>query len=155
MAELSGAPDINYKPFKGLRLRGVPSMPRKPTLVKGSIILSLGSTSVDLPAPNFQDREEMLLTRIQRKTRGGTLKTFSDRIWPSVRTFRYKFDNLQLSKIEEFHSFLDTTLGLQVHLVDHEGREWDGYIVNPQGEATNFARTCGSTTEFDFDGVEA
>lgn len=110
--------------------------------------------SIELPAPLFGNREELQLTRIQRETRGGTLKTFSSDVWPKIRIFRYKFDSLTTAKIEEFFSFLSQTLGLQVRLTDHEGRQWDGFIVNNQGESAQFFRLCGKTTEFDFDGVE-
>lgn len=143
--------DLVWKPFADDSVQ----FPEEPTLVRQGITLSRDADSVTLPAPNFQDREQIQLTRIQRTTRGGDLKCFADAVWPKIRTFRYKFDNLTLEKIEEFHEFLNITLGLLIRLQDHEGRLWDGYIVNPQGEAANFARTCGSTTEFDIDCEEA
>jgi hypothetical protein len=152
VGEACGRFDLIWKPFTS------EAFPNEPTITKRTIFLQYndGFTlyGVDLPAPNFTDREELSLTRIQRKTRGGDLKTFSDDQWPKVRTFRYKFDNLTLELVEEFHTFLNQSLGRSITLIDHENRQWNGYIVNPQGEAANFARTCGSTTEFDFDGVE-
>lgn len=145
--------DINYQPY------GSAEFPSKPTLTPQTITLSWPVSSpteiVALPVPLFGDREEMLLSRVQRTTRGGLLKTFSSDVWPKVRIFRYKFDSLPVEKVIELFEFLGVTLGQRMQLADHEGRLWNGYIVNPQGEAGQFMKVCGNTTEFDFDGVEA
>jgi hypothetical protein len=143
---------------------GSVNFPPRPTFLApddvgaGNITLEYPTTSpthtFELPSPLFSNREELQLTRIQRETRGGTLKTFSDESWPKVRTFRYKFDSLTTEQIEDFFTFLSQTLGQKIRMTDHEGRQWDGFIVNSQGESAQFFRLCGRTTEFDFDGVE-
>lgn len=136
---------------------GSSGMPAKPNLVRESFItleLASPSSTLLLPTPLFGDREELSSTRIQRKTRGGVLKTFSDDVWPKVRTFRYKFEGLDDDKVEETFLFFSNSLGLQITLTDHENRSWVGYIVNPQGESMTFFRQCGNTTEFDFEGEE-
>lgn len=139
-------PDLVYSPTIS---------PSEPTLTPSdTITLECNSDTLDLPAPLMGDREELLITRIQRRTRGGDLKTFSDEDWAKVRTFRYKFDSLDYTKVLEAYTFMANHLGLQMRLTDHEGRQWDGYIVNPQGETGQFFRMCGQTYEFDFDGVE-
>lgn len=142
--------DINYQPYADSSV----DFPTKPTLTKQDIMLSWTTENITLPMPLFGDREEILLTRIQRTTRGGILKTFSSDVWPKVRTFRYKFDGLDTDLLSDLFDFLGVTLGQQIQLSDHEGRLWNGYIVNPQGEAGQFMRMCGNTTEFDFEGVE-
>lgn len=146
--------DINYQPYADSSV----DFPTEPVLTYQDITLEYPTTSpthsITLPVPLFGDREEMLITRIQRQTRGGVIKTFTQSDWPKIRTFRYKFDSLPTSKITEMFTFLGVTLGLKMRLTDHEGRQWDGYIVNPQGEAGQFMRICGNTTEFDFEGVE-
>lgn len=141
--------DRAYRPYAD----GSINFPPEPTLVRGDITLSYGELELVLPAPLFGDHEELQITRIQRKTRGGVLKTYTDDDWARVRTFRFKFEGLDTAKTLEVFTFFGNTLGLNVHLIDHEGREWDGYIVNPQGEAAQFFRQCGNTTEFDFEGV--
>lgn len=147
--------DTIYNPYADSSV----DFPSEPTLTEAADITlacppDTPTVTITLPAPLFGDREELLITRIQRQTRGGLLKTFSSDVWPKVRTFRYKFEHLPTDKIEEMFTFLGQTLGLKMRLTDHEGRLWDGYIVNPQGEAGQFMRICGNTTEFDFDGVE-
>jgi len=139
---------VNFPPLPSV-FTPTPSDPTSITLNCSAL-----SLSITLPAPLFSNREELLLTRIQRHTRGGALKTFSEDTWPKIRTFRYKFDSLTTDKIEEFFTFLSQTLGQLIRLTDYEGRQWDGFIVNPAGESAQFFQICGKTTEFDFDGVE-
>jgi hypothetical protein len=128
--------------------------PDKPAIVKNSdFTLTHGSDEIILRAPLFSDREEIFVERISRKTRGGDLKVFRDDQWLSVRTFRYKFEGLTNDQIIETHAFLIGTLGLKITVLDHESLEWEGYIVNPQGETAEFVRVCGNTMEFDFEGV--
>jgi hypothetical protein len=133
------------------------SFPPEPVLAEQDVLLEYPpgapTLSITLPRPLFGNREELTLTRIQRRTRGGDLKTFSAEEWAKVKVFRYKFDSLNDAKVEEFFSFLGQTLGLKVRLTDYEGRVWDGFIVNPDGESAQFFRVCGLTTQFDFDGV--
>jgi len=148
--------DVQWKPFADASVE----FPDKPTLiVSNNITLQCPPTAptemIMLPVPLMSDREEMQYTRIQRKTRGGVLKVFRDDDWMKIRTFRFKFEGLSDALVEDFFEFLAATLGLKIRLLDHEGREWDGYIVNPQGEAAQYFRQCGETTEFDFEGVEA
>lgn len=146
--------DTAYHPFGD----GSVDFPEEPTLVYQNIVLDYPTTSpthtITLPKPLLANREELVLTRIQRRTRGGNLKTFSAAEWVKVRTFRYKFEGLDTDKVEEFFTFLGQTLGLRMRLTDYEGRQWDGYIVSPDGESAQFFKQCGKTTQFDFDGVE-
>lgn len=129
--------------------------PVEPTLVpQGALILEYPITSptytVTLPSPLLSNREELNKTRIQRKTRAGDLKTFSDNSWPKSIIFRFKFQDLtDVQKLDLF-TLVGASLAQLVQLTDHEGRVWTGIISNPNGEYTQIFRECGHTAEFDF-----
>lgn len=128
--------------------------PDKPTIVRNpNFTLTYAAEELILRSPLFSDREEIFVERISRKTRGGDLKVFRDDQWLSIRTFRYKFEGLTNDQLVEAHAFLILTLGLKITILDHESLEWEGYIVNPQGESAEYVRVCGNTMEFDFEGV--
>jgi hypothetical protein len=142
--------DLEWLP----RADGSVEFPDKPTIVRNpNFTLTYGGDDIVLRSPLFSDREEIFVERISRKTRGGDLKVFRDDQWLSVRTFRYKFEGLTNNQMIEAHAFLILTLGLKITILDHESLEWEGYIVNPQGESAEFVRICGNTMEFDFEGV--
>lgn len=137
--------DLIYNPFG--------SLATQPILSQTTMTLTDGVHTLSLPRPLFGNREELQITRIQRSTRGGNLKIFRDAQWPTIRTFRYKFEGLSDTQINDVFTFFGQTLGKEITLTDYEGRVWTGFIVNPQGEAAQFFRVCGMTTEFDFEGV--
>jgi len=131
--------------------------PTEPVLVTSETILQYPffepTYSLTLPRPLFGDREELQLERVERQTRGGNLIVYRDKdYWTSKRILRYKFEGLTNAEIEDMFSFLNTTLGLEISLQDHEGRVWYGVIINPQNESGKFFRVCGNTAEFDFQG---
>lgn len=106
-----------------------------------------------LPKPLFGNVEDITPTRVQRETRGGTMKTFRDSSWMTRIVNRYKFEGLTSVQVSNFVNFINQTLGLEVLLTDYEGRTWTGFIVNTGAESLQYIRVCGDTTEFDFDGV--
>lgn len=135
------------------------NIPEEPTLVpQGSLILEYPTTSPThtaiLPQPLLSNREELNKTRIQRKTRAGTLKTYTDPSWPSTEIFRFKFQDLTNDEKDDLADLIAVSLAKKVRLTDHEGRQWDGLISNPNGEYAQLYRECGHTGEFDFQVID-
>lgn len=134
------------------------TFPSEPTLtVATQFKLEFPPTSptktVILPPPILTNREELEPKRIQRFTRGGDIKTKRDAAWPIIYTLRYKFEDLTDAQRSDMFDFIGTSLGREIKITDHEGREWTGIVINPNGEFINIFRDCGSTTEFDFRGT--
>lgn len=143
--------DLKYDPAK----KPTSSFPAEPTITpQGQLVLEYPTTSpthtVTLPQPLLSNREELEATRIQRKTRGGDLKTYVDTSWPITEIFRFKFQDLTDAQKLALFTFTGVSLAQKVKLTDHEGRIWNGVIINPNGEYTQVFRDCGHTAEFDF-----
>lgn len=131
------------------------NFPAEPILVPASTVtlefpVVSPTSTVTLPAPLLTNRDELNLTRIQRKTRAGKLITFRDSTWPEHTIFKIKFEDLTDAVRVAFVAFLEVSIGLEIKYTDHEGRAWKGIIVNPNGEVTEAVRLCGHTVEFDF-----
>lgn len=132
--------------------RGGGVLPAWTTLTQANTIsLEYDSTTITLRSPLLSNRETVRRQRINRKTPGGVLHVFSDVDWTPYMTFRMKFEALTDTERSDLDAFLVSSLGQVVTFVDHESREWDGFIVNPNGEFATFNRDCGHTAEFDFE----
>lgn len=107
--------------------------------------------TVTLPAALFGNQETLNVQRIQRRTRGGSLKVYRDDDWDKVRTFRLKFDHLTDTQRSDLETFFQVSLGKKVKYTDHESRAWTCILLTPGGEFGVFFRTCGNTAEFDLE----
>jgi hypothetical protein len=149
LASLNCRQDLIYCPRSS-----IPGYSDKPTIAYQDIVLTCGVNSITLRKPNFSDRQELMLQRIFRQNLGGEQISYRDYYWNKTRAFRYKFEALSDTDREDMFLFLANSLGLEVTMVDHEGIESVGYILNSQGESGQFYRECGNTTEFDFETIQ-
>jgi len=97
---------------------------------------TLGTISIRLPSPEFDNSDKLDYSRINRKTRGGDLIIFRDPTWPRTRILGMKFTGMDQPKVRKLLDFIKSTLGLTVHLVNYDGLEYDGIIITPTGEVT-------------------
>ena len=104
--------------------------------------------SVTLPSPVMGNVEEFLKMRIQRKTRGGKLITYTAPSWPTSETFRMSFDTLSDTQRDDFVTLVEQSFGKPIKLVDHEGRDWNLLLINPNGDILEVQRDCGHVIEF-------
>ncbi len=102
------------------------------TLTKESFIkFTFGSEEILLRNPAFGNIDTMGPRRIFRRTRGNQPKAYKACIWPVDLTFKFSFSDLDRRAMELLQAFLRLTLGKNVSLTDHEGRVWNGIILNP------------------------
>lgn len=103
---------------------------------------------------DFGNRIAYNKNRIYRRTRGGTKLVYRKPTWPKFTALTYDVANLDQTQIDAFKSFLNTTLGLQVGIKDHDGLMWKGIIVNPDAEITQTGgRVCAQyATSIQFEG---
>jgi len=118
----------------------------------GEITLSYGPLSVTLRAPTFNNTQSLNQTRIQRESINGKMKIYRDPIWPQIETFSWSFEGLTEEQKDEFLDFIYSTLGLEVNILDYEGRDWIGVISNPQVETSEELRECGYKVNLEFEG---
>jgi hypothetical protein len=114
--------------------------------------------TVTLRAPDFGDIDRIGLTRIYRKTRGGTIKTYHQDDWPKENVRTFTFTGLSQENKDDLVSFLAQSLGKEIGIRDHEDFNWRGVILTPNNEfvAINRDNGCGEqyVFSFEFQGVK-
>lgn len=153
-------PDTQYRPIR--TSDATTTHPVASTLVIApqlTVTLSYPIVSpthtITIPAPLFGNREELQVTRIQRKSLGGDLKVFTDENWARIRTLRWQFEHVDDTLLAEYFDFLLFSLGLEIKIVDYENRTWHGFIVTPETESTDISPDhCDNTIGFEFIGRE-
>jgi hypothetical protein len=84
-----------------------------------------------LRAPQFGNREGVQTTRINRETRNGTLIIYRDPLWPEFFQLTVEFGGLSETQGRGLLTFIESNLGLEIGIQDHEGHYWTGFITNP------------------------
>ena len=116
---------------------------------KTACYLSDGETTIEFRPPNFGNKERLAFNRIQRETRGGSLRTFADPMWPKSQTFVMQFSGLTRVKANHIQDFIERTLGTKIHFRDWEGQTWEGIITVPDSPITEDKRdSCSLDFEF-------
>lgn len=147
-----GTPDLCfYAPVVGSG-----TFPPAPTLVKqGFVTLFYPPVSptltVQIRAPEFGDRDRLLHDKINRDTRGGSLKIFADTTWPKLQILEMQFISLKETEAQAVLNFFEQTLGLEVGFTDWESRTWHGVIVSPDRELVRSKRNSVDLS-FEFEG---
>ncbi|KKM96678.1 hypothetical protein LCGC14_1175720 [marine sediment metagenome] len=110
-----------------------------PTLVRRSTTVftwpyTIPVLTLGLRNPDMDNVEQFESTRINRRTRGGTLDLFRDESWPKVQRLIFSFSWLceetrkQRSGLFEF---LERSIGQEIGILDFESRQWRGVILTP------------------------
>lgn len=108
-----------------------------------------GETIITLPNPVFDNTESLNIARISRETRGKKQIVFRDDTWPSTRMMTWKFLELTVDEKNTIVTFMQQTLGLEIEIIDYEGRHLSGILSNPR---TPVSERYGYTLEIDFEG---
>lgn len=119
------------------------SFPTAPTLSPALVVtLQSGMTTLVLPAPEYNNTHSLALTRIQRESRDRTQQIYIDPMWPRIESFDWVIKNLSTAQRDAYLSFIESTLGLPVTLIDYEGITWTVLIVEPQKPITQKGPGC-------------
>ncbi len=108
--------------------------------------------TLTLPAPDFNNHDNLLIPRVTRLTRNNTLKTFKAKYWTDKRTLTYEFSYLTLQQRQDLLDFLYESAGDQIGLLDYERRVWSGVILNPESAVDQSGR-YEHTANIQFRGV--
>ncbi|MHA2218508.1 MAG: hypothetical protein ACXACY_21490 [Candidatus Hodarchaeales archaeon] len=158
MAYLNQIDICGYSPAIGASTD--PTAPSPPpaslTVTKeSSITLSYPTTSptttVTIRAPEYGERHRLSFDRINRESRGGELQIFSDPDWPKLEILVASFTGLTEAEAQSVLDFFQTTLGLEVKLVDWYGKTWHGVVVTPEAQLIR-ARRGIVDLSFEFEG---
>jgi hypothetical protein len=146
----------NYTPFVGAGSgEYTPPSTTTPTLSSDTLTLTYPyvspTTTLILRNPAFSNKDRLIFNRINRVTRGGTLIVFADPQWPKQQRLTLQLDALRPQQILDLIDFLEESLGKEIGLLDWEGRQWKGLILNPDTDLVQPAREDRSVV-IDFEG---
>ncbi len=161
---ISGCTDRQFSPFIGEST--ITGLPTAPSVTLPAVVgLPLNTrfqlaypaagaytAVIHLPAPEFENRDRINATRINRETRGGKLTVFADPEWPKINTVACTFTGLTTAEVEAYQEFVANYIGLEINITDWEGREWVGVITAPNEPATHDGKDDW-TVSFEFEGV--
>jgi len=103
---------------KGIRLRYPAVAPTDEVIVERS--MSIG----DILRFGFD--------RVARESRGGTQLVYVDPDWPTRRVLSFSASGVKRTTALAVLHFVEATLGYQIGILTHEGRLWQGLVINPQ-----------------------
>ena len=154
----SASPERSYSPFIGnsddTTYDEVPAA--APTLGQGVLTLTYPrvtpTLTLVLKNPEFGNLDVIRFTKVDRRTRGGDRKFFTDSGWGSTQSFELEITNVcdTTATIDEILEFLNTSLGGEVGLLDWENRQWKGIIVAPETDV--IPQVGGHTVRIIFEG---
>lgn len=148
-----------YSPFIGES--GDDSFPEvaatAPELGQGVLTLThprvAPTTTLVLKNPEFGNADVIRFTKVDRRTRGGDRKIFSDLGWGQTQSFELNITNIceTTVTVDELIEFLNTSLGEEIGLLDWENRQWTGIIIVPETDITQ--RVEGYSVRIVFEGT--
>lgn len=113
------------------------------------------SLTLNLRNPMFGNEDNnSTLTQFQR-TRSGQLKTVRATTWPTIKTQTMSIEGLSEQLRDDFLNFVTESAALEIGLLDQDGRQWRGILVNPVLETQQVGIGCQYTASFTFRGALA
>ncbi len=150
--------ECTYSPFVGEVTSGITPPPTtQPVLGTATLTLThpfvSPTTTLVLRNPELNNSERFQFARINRTTRGGDLKIFSDSAWPKQETLKVQIEALTTAQKDSLGSFFEDNIGLEVGLLDDEDRQWKGIITQPDADFTDVSGNgCTYSVIFEFEG---
>jgi hypothetical protein len=129
----------------GTGLEELPSV----TLTAGNtFVLYDGVTTLTLRNPEFGNEEQMQVKRVNNRLRSGTLKVSRESFWPRNRIQHVGFIEIERADALTYLDFVETNLGKEITITDHEGRVWDAIILNPKAIIKSLGRDTQAHTRY-------
>lgn len=112
------------------------------------------SLTLSIRNPKFGNVKIVDDNTLVRKNRGGEVMIYKDPNWPTFHIMRISFEALSDDNIADWKTFFQTSAGLEIGLLDWEGRQWTGQILTNISEIIKAgADDCTYEIAFDFLGV--
>jgi len=112
------------------------------------------SLTLDLRVPEFNNDDSIKTEVVIRRTIGNQLLSGRINSWPKIEVLKFAFAALTQAQRDAFLTFANTSLGLEIGLLDQENRQWRGVIISSSVEAVQRSRTCDFLISFEFRGKE-
>lgn len=96
--------------------------------------------TLTLTGPETHDRDNLQFQRINRISRGLSLKVYADPQWPKIKKLSISANTCTEATAQEVLDFVKLTLGKEIGFRDWRNRNWKGVIDNPQNPITRDGR---------------
>ena len=121
--------------------------------------MTFGSKTLTFKNIQYDNKDSVEHTRINRRSRGNNLIVFRDPRWPKTEVLTFKVYNMSEQLANDFLIFLTDSLAQPIEYVDYEGVKWTGFIINPEMEISqtiaDMPHSCGGyEAEIHFQGVQ-
>lgn len=116
------------------------------------IYLVSPSDGITLPNPSIGDVRRLVTSAVNRDTRGGEHKAVHDSSWGTKETHIYDWGLLTEAEKNGLEAFFIDNAGKQVHIIDHNGDEWDGVFITDTLDIRIIDSTCSYSTTIEFIG---
>lgn len=121
--------------------------------------MSFGGKTLTFKNIQYDNKDTVEHTRINRRSRGNNLIVYRDPRWPKTETLNFKVYNMCAKLADDLLLFLGNSLAQPVEYVDYEGVKWTGFITNPELEVSqsiaDLPGSCGGyEAEIHFQGVQ-
>lgn len=110
------------------------------------------TTTLVMRAPEFNNTEALNLRRINRVTRGNSLRLFNNRTWPRDHILTFSVSTLEKDQVEAIVDFVNESLGKDIGYLDYESQQWKGIILNPETLITDLTKACNYSADVTFQG---
>lgn len=128
-----------------------------PLLVKAATItftypFTSPTTTLIVRSPQMGNKETLSLRRVNRVTRGNSLRIFNNRSWPRDHVLAISVAGLEKETVDDLIDFINLSLGKDIGYLDYESRQWKGIIMNPKTVVTDLTKACNFSADIEFMG---
>ncbi len=137
---------------------GLPSEPSQPTITEADQI-SFGfpaaapSTTLYFGKPEWGNIHEVYQRRIDRKSRGGKRIIYHDSTWRQHEIIKITLTGLTEAQTMNLLTFFNNSAGDRVKYIDHESREWEVVILNPDEQIVRDGNVCDNTVSIEMETI--
>ncbi len=137
---------------------GLPSEPSEPTIVEVDQI-SFGfpaaapSTTLYFNKPEWGNIHEVYQRRIDRQSRGGKRIIYRDSTWRQHEIIKITLTGLTEAQTMTLLTFFNNSAGDRVKYIDHESREWEVIILNPDEQIVRDGNVCDNTVSIEMETI--
>ena len=105
-------------------------------------------STVTLPDPEFGNVDRTDTNAVLRTSRHGEALGADN--WPNIITKVIKITAMTKTEKDAFVTFLEAYTGVLITYTDHNGDDFDGYIITPNNEFITTKDNCSYDVSFEF-----
>lgn len=108
--------------------------------ISHTVTLTTAVGTMTLPAPDFNNTEDISEMRINRKSMGGTFIIYHAPFWPTSDEFTVAFSYLSEAQVLRLRQLVEGAIGKLCTFVDHESVSRQGIITTPDLQVSQKGR---------------